>query len=235
MLALWEYFWNTSDWVASSNLATAITLSGPSGGIIDAASSPFTVGANGSISGTLVVTFTNTGGTGILSQTVFSLSTGAATGLFTYTPSTLGTHLLAETNSQGLTDTSLSYVVIPVPINQSTGGARRDDYKPIPDDFWEVRERYLRRYVEPVVLRTTKELPAAVELAVVNQEEQIVTAELAILSEKRDNALLRARASRNADELRTYALRVIQLTIDLEQEQIAAQNMRAALILLLDI
>jgi hypothetical protein len=150
MLALWEYFWTEADWVASSNLATAITLSGPSSGFIDQASSNFTVGTDGSISGVVTVVVTNTGGTGVLSQSTFSLSTGAATGTFTYLPSTLGTHVISETNNALLSDApSLSYIVSTVPVILSTGGGggskrKSTFYYHTDDEFWQVRANYLK-------------------------------------------------------------------------------------------
>jgi hypothetical protein len=142
------FFWDNAAWVASSNLATAITFTGPSSGFIDAASSNFTLGTDGSISGVVTVVVTNAGGIGILSQSTFSLSTGAATGTFTYTPSTLGTHVLSEINNASLSDaTSLSYIVSTVPVSQSQGGGARKEiafYYHTDDEFWHVRERYLR-------------------------------------------------------------------------------------------
>jgi len=150
MLANRMFFWSDADWILSSNFATAISFTGPASGYIDQPSSNFQVGANGSISGVLVVTVALTSGTGALSQSVFSLSTGAATGTFFYTPSTLGNHILVETNSQGLTDAaSLTYAVSVVPIQDTTSGgggghAKEEFYFHADEEFWTVRERYLQ-------------------------------------------------------------------------------------------
>jgi hypothetical protein len=151
MLALWEYFWTEADWVPSSDIATAVTLTGPSFGFIDQASSSFTVGVDGSLTSVVTVIVTNTGGTGVFSQSTFSLSTGAATGTFTYTPSTLGTHVISETNNAALSDApSLSYVVSTVPIVSTSGGGggstkrKSTFYYHTDDEFWKVRENYLK-------------------------------------------------------------------------------------------
>ena len=150
MLALWEYFWTEADWVASSNLATAITLTGPASGFIDQPSSNFTVGTDGSISGVVTVVVINTGGTGVLSQSTFSLSTGADTATFTYLPSTLGTHIIGETNNASLSDApSLSYIVSTVPIVSTSGGGggpkqKSTFYYRTDESFWKIREQYLR-------------------------------------------------------------------------------------------
>lgn len=163
MLALWEYFWDT-------DLATDITLSGPTSGYIDAASTNFTVGTNGSISGTLVVTISNAGGIGVLSQSVFSLSSGAASGTFTYTPSTLGAHIISETNNQSLTDAaSLTYSSEAVPVvNTNLSNAGGGGYDRMPSDFWLVRDRYLRqlssRSAPPPSMAISKPAPLPVTI-----------------------------------------------------------------------
>lgn len=141
-LGLWEFFWNTSDWSGTAVAATSVTFSGPIAGPVNQPSGPFTVGANGAISGTLVVTITNTLGLGTFSKSVFSLSAGAISGTFTYTPTTLGAHLLSDTNNQSLTNApSLPYLAIPF---VKTGSHKLpSQYEALPDDYWLDRERHL--------------------------------------------------------------------------------------------
>lgn len=142
-LALWEFFWNTSDWSGTAIAATSVTFTGPSTGLINQPSLGFTVGANGAISGTLVVTVAATGGAGVLSKSVFSLSAGATTGTFTFTPAALGLYTLTNTNNQALTNaSSLPYNAV---ANLIFGAQRHaSQYEALPDDYWQNRERHLR-------------------------------------------------------------------------------------------
>lgn len=86
----------------SNAAATAITLSGPSSGNNNAASTNFTVGADGVISGTVIVTPTDSSGSGSFSPTTVSISAGSPTGTFTYTPTTVGARNINATNNGGL-------------------------------------------------------------------------------------------------------------------------------------
>lgn len=240
MLSLWEYFWLEADWAIAN--ATTVTLTGPSSGTINTASSPFVVGANGSISGTLVVTIGNTGGIGVFSQSIFSLSSGAATGTFTYTPSTLGFHIVSETNNQGLIDaTSLSYEVVAQFVEvPSTGGhgPKDETYHPAPDEFWEERAKYIARHIQPALDREKAALaPNAAEvMALQNDAEQLIgrQAELRIRMDARNTVLALAHSATSRRELEDYANRVIKLTLDISQ-LIADYYNRIAIILLLDI
>lgn len=69
--------------------ATAFLLAGPSGGDVGANSTIFTVGANGTISGTLVVTPTSSAG-GTFTPSTVSLTSGNPTATFTYNPASSG-------------------------------------------------------------------------------------------------------------------------------------------------
>lgn len=83
--------------------ATAVTLSGPSGGNCGVASTNFTVGVDTTpITGTLIVTPT-TSSLGTFTPTTVSLTTGAPTATFTYTPSVGGVHQINVSNDGGLT------------------------------------------------------------------------------------------------------------------------------------
>lgn len=84
--------------------ATATTLSGPSGGQVGVASAPFTVGANGAITGTITVTPSDGGGGGAFSPTSVNISAGIPTGTFTYTPGSAGAKTISIADTGGLTD-----------------------------------------------------------------------------------------------------------------------------------
>lgn len=85
-------------------VATATTLSGPSAGATGSASSDFTVGANGDITGTVVVTPSDAAGGGTFSPTTVSISSATPTGTFTYTPASDGAKSISTTNNGGLTN-----------------------------------------------------------------------------------------------------------------------------------
>ena len=88
----------------------AVTLSGPSSGIFNIASTNFTVGANGPIGANIVVTPSSGSGGGTFTPTTVTLTTGAPTATFTYTPTTTGAKTISVTNNQGLTNpASIAY------------------------------------------------------------------------------------------------------------------------------
>ena len=90
--------------------ATATTLSGPSGGQVSVASAPFTVGANGAITGTVTVTPSDGGGGGTFSPTSVAISSGTPTATFTYTPGSVGAKTISISDTGSLTDAApLSY------------------------------------------------------------------------------------------------------------------------------
>lgn len=92
--------------------ATAITLSGPSGGLNGAASSPFTVGANGGLSSTVTVTPSDGGGGGTFNPISVQISAGTPTATFTYTPGSTGAKTISVANNGGLTAPStVAYTV----------------------------------------------------------------------------------------------------------------------------
>jgi hypothetical protein len=86
--------------------ATAVTLSGPSSGLVGSASTNFTAGANGTITGTVVVTPNDSSGGGTFSPTTVSISSGSPTGTFTYTPGSGGAKSIGVTNDGSLTNPS---------------------------------------------------------------------------------------------------------------------------------
>lgn len=91
--------------------ASAITLSGPASGPIGSPSSNFTVGANGDITGTVVVTPSDGGGGGTFVPTSVSISSGSPTATFTYSASSAGSKSISVTNNGALSNpTALSYL-----------------------------------------------------------------------------------------------------------------------------
>lgn len=101
--------------------ATAVTLTGPTTGASGVASSNFTVGANGAITGTIIVTPSDSGGGGTFTPSTVSISSGAPTATFTYTPASSGAKTLSVTNNGGLSNpSSISYTVTSGPATAVT-------------------------------------------------------------------------------------------------------------------
>lgn len=95
---------------ASGGAATATTLSGPSSGTTGVASTNFTVGANGTITGTVTVTPGDAANGGTFTPTTVAISSGTPTATFTYTPASTGVKTISISDDGGLTDaTSISY------------------------------------------------------------------------------------------------------------------------------
>jgi hypothetical protein len=91
-------------------VATAVTLAGPSTGTVAVASTNFTVGANGPITGTVVVTPSDAGAGGTFTPTSVSINSGSPTGTFTYTAASTGAKTISVTNDGGLSNPgSLTY------------------------------------------------------------------------------------------------------------------------------
>ena len=89
---------------------TTLTLSGPSSGIVNVTSTNFTVGANGPVGASVVVTPSSGSGGGTFTPTTVTLTTAAPTATFTYTPSTTGAKTISVTNNQVLTNpASITY------------------------------------------------------------------------------------------------------------------------------
>lgn len=90
----------------ASTAATSVTLSGPSSGSVGTASTNFTVGADGTITGTVTVTPSDSGGGGTFTPTTVNISSGSTTATFTYTPATSGAKTISVTNNGGLSNPS---------------------------------------------------------------------------------------------------------------------------------
>lgn len=84
--------------------ATGITLSGPATGNVGAPSTNFTVGANGTLAGSVTVTPSDGGGGGTFTPASVAISPGTPTATFTYTPGSAGAKAISVTNSGGLTN-----------------------------------------------------------------------------------------------------------------------------------
>ena len=102
LIALYHLDGNGTD-SAGASAATAITLTGPTSGAVGAASTAFSVGANGIITGTVVVTPTPVAGV-TFNPTSVSISSASPTATFTATASTSGAKTIAVTNDGGLTN-----------------------------------------------------------------------------------------------------------------------------------
>jgi len=99
-------------YTASVVAATVIAVSGPASGLISVASANFTASANGTITGTVVITPSDSGGGGTFSPTTVSISSGTPTATFTYTPASIGAKAITFTNNGSLTNQStLTYSV----------------------------------------------------------------------------------------------------------------------------
>lgn len=105
-----DYWYSWSQAVGAVAAASAVTMTGPTGGAVSVASSNFSIGVSpvgGTISGTVVVTPSDGGGGGTFTPTTVSLTTAAPTATFTYTPSaTAGARTISVTNNGGLTNPS---------------------------------------------------------------------------------------------------------------------------------
>lgn len=105
----------------SATSATATTLSGPSSGTTGVASSNFTAGANGEITGTVTVTPSDAGNGGTFTPTTVAISSGTPTATFTYTPASTGSKTISISDNGGLTDaTPLTYTATAAPTDKYT-------------------------------------------------------------------------------------------------------------------
>lgn len=90
--------------------ATATTLGGPTSGTVGVASSNFTAGANGTITGTVTITPSDGGAGGTFTPTTVNISSGTPTATFTYTAASAGAKTISISDNGGLTDaTPITY------------------------------------------------------------------------------------------------------------------------------
>lgn len=116
LVALWHLDGDGVDSAGVSSSATSITLTGPTTCTVGVASSNFSIGANGAITGTVVVTPSDGGGGGTFTPTTVSISSGTPTGTFTYTPASAGTKTISVTNNGSLTNPSSISLVASSPV-----------------------------------------------------------------------------------------------------------------------
>ena len=104
-------------YAASAAAATAWTLGGPTGGVVNTQSTNFTATPNGQYTGTLTIT---PSGAGLSTPIVLTYFNSAAGQNFRITPTTTGTVTLTQSNNGALTDPSLlHYVSSPAPTTWS--------------------------------------------------------------------------------------------------------------------
>lgn len=84
--------------------ATATTLAGPASGTNGVASTNFTAGANGTITGTVTITPSDAASGGTFTPTTVAISSGTPTATFTYTPASTGAKTISISDDGGLTD-----------------------------------------------------------------------------------------------------------------------------------
>lgn len=118
-------------------------------------------------------------------------------------------------------------------------GSKGHDYHPLPDDFWEARERYIRRFIVPV-LQQTQTAETSTQEQELRQAARVITkatiaqAKLRSLHTERNLLLEQLRLVRTREEFQRHAARILQISLDI----LNANNQyyeQAAIILLLDL
>jgi pyruvate/2-oxoglutarate dehydrogenase complex dihydrolipoamide acyltransferase (E2) component len=114
-------------------------------------------------------------------------------------------------------------------------GKGKRAYRRAGDDFWLVRERYLRRFVPPSTREpVAPSTPAATPDPQPALPDEQPDGRLMLLLQARQAAIQRARQAADAAELRAATARISRLTLDIEAAR--QQNYaRAIALLLLDI
>ena len=126
----------------------------------------------------------------------------------------------------------------PAPDTAGARGRQKRKYIQAPNDFWEVRERYIRRFVEKARKTIFNEVPLLpVEEETARQDEPDVMSqpsETLLLRQAFDVAARRAQNAQTISELRTISDRLRSLALDISK--IEQQNYdRAIALLLLDV
>ena len=102
---VWYSIAQDADGAVELTAATAVTLSGPTDVVVNVASTNYTVGTNGTRSGSVVVTPTPVTNVTFTPSSV-TLTAGTGTATFTATSTTTGAKTIAVTNGGGLTNPS---------------------------------------------------------------------------------------------------------------------------------
>jgi hypothetical protein len=136
------------------------------------------------------------------------------------------------------------------PISKQDGGSRSSK-KPPPSwkvdpwlertshdqQYWDLRERYLRRFLAPVLAEEGATPPQIRESSPIKAHEDHISEgqnHLRMLQQARDAVVQRARFASTQGELRKETARAIKLTLDIQSLRIQYYE-RAAIILLLDL
>jgi len=116
-------------------------------------------------------------------------------------------------------------------------GSKGSSYSPLPDEFWEIRERYIRRFIEPTVRHSRENItaePTEIENPRLITKATIEHAKLRSLVTERDTLFAKVRLTANREEFQRQSARVLKLSLDILNWQYQYYE-QAAIILLLDI
>lgn len=135
---------------------------------------------------------------------------------------------------------------VTTPAAQSQGGSKfKGHYRPKPDygieeyrgapqDYWDVRERYLRRFMEPVLKQEAQQIQIRESEPIKEDQVKEGQSHLRLLQQARDAVVERARTASNLADVQKEVARVIKLTLDISALRVQYYE-RAAIILLLDL
>ena len=122
--------------VSASGSATSVVISNasPATGQVGQLSNNFTVGANGTITGTVAVTPSDNGGGGSFVPTVVNISSGSPTATFKYLPGATGAKSITTSNNGALSDpAAVTYTVTAAAATTLTVTLTTDGITPIPN------------------------------------------------------------------------------------------------------
>jgi hypothetical protein len=108
---------------AGATTATNLTLTGPTGGVVNVASTNFTVTPNANTGAATIITPSDGGNGGTFAPATATIAAGVSTSvMFKYTPVSTGTKTISISNNQGLSESGspISYVVTPTPATALT-------------------------------------------------------------------------------------------------------------------
>ena len=121
-------------------VANAVTMTGPTSGASGSPSTNFSIGVSpggGAITGTVVVTPSDSSGGGTFTPTTVSLTTGSPTATFTYTAGSTGAKTISVTNNGSLSNpsnityTASSGATAPAQVTGLTLGTATDTTQPL--------------------------------------------------------------------------------------------------------
>lgn len=115
--------------------------------------------------------------------------------------------------------------------NPAGGGKHQRAYTPLGSDYWYARERYLRRFVEPLVKATLRPTPAPQAAPTTTPPPSHVGNEQ-LLQQALIAAYHRAQTAQSAAVLQEAAARISSLALDISNLQQQYYNRTIALLLL---